>query len=379
MRAGVAVVGGGPLGAWLALEAAGDGDPLRAPVVLLEAGDLAAAAGPLELVDPGGDLGPVLDPGLDPRLAPLLRDGARALANIEPQTGRPVGHGRPGAVLVGDTSSVERGEPVDAAWLERRGLAPPSPARVVPDLAVVDPVRTHAEVLALARTRGAITRPGTTALALSVEGGRVVGLETDRGSVATERVVLCCPRSAGELLAGAGLPVPPLVLEPWREAAYPAPLVRAEAGLGDLPPGGLAELTADPSALEAFFASGEPVEAPHPALLDLATGGLAAANPLAGELVLLARGPDRAPEELLSWLPVHGDLGPARPRAGVADRSADGLPWVGRQPDLAGLWLGLGLGRAAGVLAPALAPGLAADLEGRPVAAYDPTLLAPGR
>ncbi len=388
LHAGVAIIGGGPMGAWLALEATRGLDPLRAPAVLFDGGDLTGVAGPLLAFDPDGRV----THGLPADLSPLLRDGAAALANFEPQTGRPIGHCTAGLVLAGGDS--ELGEPVDAAWLERRGLAAAGAARHLPAGAIVDPVRTHAEVLALARTRGAITRPGTSVRALVVEDGRVVGLETDRGPCTADHVVLTSATAAAALLPELLLP---LIDEPWIQQAHGSRLVRAEAGLPEtgtaaLPPGGLTELHTDPMALEAFFATGEPLDAPHPALL-WPDGRLVAPNPAAGTLVLVSpdgtpdgtpdetpgdTNPD-APSEARTHAPGHTDLDPPTTTRGSHQRTPDGLPLVGPASPHANLWLALGLSRAAPLLAPAIAPGLFAQLLGNPVAPFDPTKLAPAR
>ncbi len=76
LHAGLAIVGGGPAGAWLALEATRDADPLRAPVVLFDGSvdEAEDAAGPPLPFDPAGR---VLH-GAAASLAPLLKDGAPA-------------------------------------------------------------------------------------------------------------------------------------------------------------------------------------------------------------------------------------------------------------------------------------------------------------
>jgi glycine/D-amino acid oxidase-like deaminating enzyme len=216
---------------------------------------------------------------------------------------------------------------------------------------------------------------------LLVDAGRVVGVATDRGPCQAERVVLCSHAAAMELLTPeqrGGLRE--LTPEPWCEHALPSALVRVEAGgLAELPPGGIAELGTDPAALDAFFSTGDELEAPHACLLEASTGDLVAANPLSGSLVLVAS-TDPAPLLARHDLPaLHGDLGPARVRRGQAWRAVDGLPLVGRVPGASGLFLALGCGRAEALLAPGLAAGLVAELEGRPVAAYDRARLAPAR
>ncbi|MDF1800330.1 MAG: FAD-dependent oxidoreductase [Planctomycetota bacterium] len=369
MRAGILIVGGGPMGAWLALEATRYADPLGAPVVLVDEGDPAAAHGPLVVFGDG------LHGDLSESLAPQLRDGAHALFNFEPQTGRPIGYCRTGALvsagaLPSDGLTEEQLREVER---QARGLVleQPNQARYLANVALVDAVRCHLEVLALARTRGAITRPGTRVTAIRRDGSRVVGVDTDRGTIDAQVVVLTSTRATRQLLPTYAADLREV---PWCQASFPSPLIHAEGGGGlELPPGGIAELSGNPAALDALFSAGGELESPHPAVLE-ATGALIAPNPIAGNLVLVDR---EDPTPLAARAPLHGDLGQPTITRGTTHVAPDGLPLVGEvEPDL---FLAIALGPMAQVLAPGLAPGLAAGANRHPIAAYDPAKLAPDR
>ncbi|PXY22621.1 GcvT family protein [Prauserella muralis] len=83
-----------------------------------------------------------------------------------------------------------------------------------PSVAVVDPLQAGALMREQASAQGALTvSAGTEITAIHTEHGRVRGVATSRGDIATETVVICCgvwsPRIAE--LAGARLPLTPAV------------------------------------------------------------------------------------------------------------------------------------------------------------------------
>ena len=81
-----------------------------------------------------------------------------------------------------------------------------------------DPTGTAAGFLAAARKLGARVLVGTRVGAVDVEGGRVVGVSTDRGRFAAPIVVNAAGAWAREIAAGVGLDVP---IKPWRhDTAY---------------------------------------------------------------------------------------------------------------------------------------------------------------
>ena len=81
-----------------------------------------------------------------------------------------------------------------------------------------DPTGTAAGFLSAARKLGARVLVGTRVGAVDVEGGRVVGVSTDRGRFAAPVVVNAAGAWAREIAAGVGLDVP---IKPWRhDTAY---------------------------------------------------------------------------------------------------------------------------------------------------------------
>jgi len=76
-----------------------------------------------------------------------------------------------------------------------------------------DPTGTATGLLAAARRDGAAYAGGVRVQAISTDGSRVTGVETDRGAVAAPVVVDAAGAWAGELAATAGVDVP---ISPWR-------------------------------------------------------------------------------------------------------------------------------------------------------------------
>jgi len=356
------------MGVWAAAELARRADPLHAPVVLLEAASFEARL----------PASTTLLPGLveDGPLRPALVDGARAVSQFELHTGRGIGFGRPGLLRLGSGSSTaeELRTPafrlgLDAATLGR--------ADWHPEAGLFDPARLQAEVLGLGRTHGLVTRPGVTALALSRTKDRIDGVETDRGPIAAERILITDPEVAARLLPESKLGVESCERHELRFASrlFEAP----GAALGTIQ-GSTQELFdvgPNPEALEAFFGADEPLEYPHPALVSEDLEVLPDA--LACELVVVPRQGLWSPElrtKLARLAPVFTALGePVSERRVRICCGPAGLPLVGELEP--GLFVALGLGLREAQLAAGFAPGLAALMRGEPVAAFDPEALAP--
>jgi len=392
MRAGVAIVGGGIMGAWAVLEASRGADPLAGPAVLFD-GD--ASDGP-ELPD----CGLASEAFVAPELVGLARRGMREVAGFETNTGRAVEFGRPGAVVLG----AERAEHVQNSLLERRiegvdaldgsdlagkfyGLAldEGEGGLWLPHVAHLDVEMYYTELLGLARTRGAITRFGTSVSGVRVELGKVVGLETSRGFCETKRVVVTAPQYVG--LTEMDLGLVSKSVERWR---FRAPLVVEEAGCGmeSLGAGGVGELLSDPAKVESFFAPGEGPVYAHPALVDLGRRFRVWCDPQNGTLVATGCSDDgrlggggrfssSALELVLERLPFHGDsleMALEVEHVELMERES-GSPVVSAVPGVEGLFVALGLGERGVELAPGLAEGLCQMIEGQPVAAFDPAVM----
>lgn len=378
MRAGIAILGGGAIGAWAANELARWADPLRAPVVLFHEGDLASAAPATACLEPG-------EPR-DGALRPTLIDGERAIAQFEVQIGRGVGFGRPGLLRLGGSGrGSEAGQRAPAHLAHELGLAREAleAATWSERAGLCDAERLHLEVLSLARTRGAITRPGVTveALRLDPRTGAVVGIETSQGFCEVSQLLVADPKIAGRLVPDLARG---LQTSERLEVHWAAPALGAAQGTAG-PKGGLAELFelgADPESLETFFGAGEELEYAHCCLVQQTTEDGAALelfpDPQTGSMIVATQGPVLEREQLLALVPSLRALETERRRRRVqVTESADGLPIVGAHAEIPGLFVALGAGRRAAQVAAGLAPGIAAMLRGEAIAAFDPALLAP--
>ena len=110
---------------------------------------------------------------------------------------------------------------VDSQVLDADGIRALFPALEVgdevaayePDSGYADPFLTAAGFLAAAKQHGARLVPGAEVTAIRTEGGRVVGVDTNRGSVDAPVVVNAAGAWAGRVAALAGLDIPVTV---WR-------------------------------------------------------------------------------------------------------------------------------------------------------------------
>jgi len=121
--------------------------------------------------------------------------------------------------------------------------------------------------------RGARLELGTEALRITADGGRVTAVETDRGRIDCENVVICTGARAAELASGAGVELP---VEPqrrqivWARSGEPLPVglpMVIDIGTGfHFRPAreftGAAEGSRDFSANDILFACPDPNEAP---------------------------------------------------------------------------------------------------------------------
>ena len=434
MRAGIVVIGGNIMGAMAANELARRADPLRDPVVLLEAGALEARAPATATIVEGG-----FDPS-DP-VRPALIDGARHLLQFETNVGRGIGLGWPGLVELGEapcpagatdsasavdsTAAKAPSDADEAAWQDPKALYQIARelqldsverGRWSPKKALFQAERLHAEVLGLGRTRGVVTRPGTTvqAVRLTAEG---VEIDTQRGDVTYTwhaRQVLFtdaaeCARFLPALAAN-------LERTTHTEAAFHSP----RFATGAVPLGTIREsvqnlheiasTATNPDPFHAFFSGDEELEYPHPAI---ETESLRVyPNPIDGEV--LASMPNGAPDAdaLAQLSPLFRELTPTRTRTLDVVATRDGVPLVGSVPfahlqasqidvqvDVrsanldapaanldarsanldARVYVAIGLGYRAAQIAAGLAPGVANLMHDEAVVAFDVERLAPTR
>lgn len=371
MHAGVIVIGGNIMGAMAANELARRADPLRAPVVVLE-------AGPLEERAPASATIVEAPTGV---MRHALGDGARWLANFETHSGRGIGFGRPGLIDL----RVDAAEPgtLDqiARELELENVTAGSFDR---GRALFHPERLHTEVFGLGRTRGVITRPGTTVTDLEVT-AEGVRLYTERAGDVYEwdatHVLITDPDAA---LRWVPELVPHLELEARVEAAFASPRFTSDfVPLGTVR-GSVADLhdiasmatASDP--LEEFFSGDSQLEYPHPAIR--ATDFDVYPNPLDGQVIVAASGRELDRAALARFSPLFARLeSAAAVRTVHLARPSDDIPIVGTVQHTPRLFLAVGLGRRAAQLAAGLAPDLATLIHGNPVSAFDVEALSPAR
>jgi glycine oxidase len=222
VTADAVVVGGGVIGCALARELARRG----ARVVVLERGRVGAeattaAAGMIAPQAECEEPGPVLRLGLASR--------ARYAAWVEAlraESGVDVDYRADGIIYAALTASDTRVLAARARWQRAAGLRVerldvPTARRLVPALSArarlvlhfpddhrLDNERLGTAVALAARRAGAVVRDGTAAHAVVVRRGRVVGVETDAGTVGTTVAINAAGAWAGELRVPGARPVP---------------------------------------------------------------------------------------------------------------------------------------------------------------------------
>jgi len=209
-------------------------------------------------------------------------------------------------------------------------------------------------LLQAAVTRGVDFRVGTLAVALEQEGHRVVGVRTDRGSIRAAAVVLAAGAWSAPLAATLGRE---LAVEPVRGQVLG---VRAPVRPFDY----------------VLFAPGAYVAPKADGLLVLGAtedrSGFDTRVTLAGLYTVAQRISTIAPD--LLRFPFE------RAWSGLRPGTADGLPYLGRWPDLDGLIVATGHYRNGILLSPITADIVAALVTGStPPPSYDPAQFGPAR
>jgi glycine/D-amino acid oxidase-like deaminating enzyme len=402
-------VGSGILGAWTLVEASRRAHPLSGPAMLLDGAQSGA-----HVPAPSGLASEAF---VHANLAGLARHGIEVAANFETSVGRKIHFGRPGALVLGldepgrvveqlAERRIEGASVLDAAGAQRvfRGieLGQGEDALWLASAAHLDPRTYHSQLLDLARTLGAITRFRAGVQSLRIEGDRVTGLETAKGTIETERVIVTSMQALEQLMATPVLAsngACSAFLTELQETtsttstasqSFTSPLVADDAGLDPSQPGLVADIFADPSKLESYFTPSEAPTYSHPALVDLAAGTQVACAPAAGQLHFTGVGamePELSggalPEEPLGWLmrrlPFHGDS--PKPEAGptkIQSRTrTSGLPIAGKVPGIEGLFLAIASQERAIELAPSLGEGVVQLAFNEPLVAFDGPGLGP--
>ena len=406
MKAGVLIVGGGVMGASIALHAARRRDPLDSPVVLLERRAFGAGS--------SGRSGAILRQFYSDReLVGMARDSLRAYATFETRTGRAIGFTRCGVLTIASTEApemlalLERNlgvmrecgvevERVDARAM--RGLVPGIDVR---DDALgawestsgyVDPQRTVEAFAALARSHGATTRAGVEVRGLRVSGARVVAVETSDGEYAAEQIVVAAGPWTRALLAKAGVELPLRVVRPEQHfvAMPPAPRGSASAGLSGA-------FDAD---FDARFARSNEPEPAHAVLLDIERGYYTRCEPSLGRTRVGAMDysrdqvlddPDaldeRVSTEFQSWaravlvrrMPTYREQPDRGAQAAWYTLTPDAQALIGKCAGFDNLFVASGFSGHGFKLAPSIGEGVAQMLDDAPISAFDPRFFAADR
>jgi len=340
-RADVVVVGAGVIGSACAYRIARSG----ANVILV---DRAAPGGGASDTSAGG----IRQQNRDRRELLLAVYAIRLWTSLESELSADVRYRRSGHITLAEAepevdtlrSSVEqqRSDGLDIALLdadELRDVAPGLGPTVLagsycPTDGHADPARTTRAFVRGAKRAGASVLNECRVSGVSVEGGRVVGLETTRGAIACDRVVNAAGAWGGRLAAMAGveLPITGRALQMSRTAPVPRALGPV---LGSLHRPLSLKQTPDGS----FLIGGG-----RPGRMDIERFTASAARP---EVV-------RAREDAIAVLPaVRG----ARLRswwAGLEAFTSDGIPVIGPLPGVDGIIAAVGFSGHGFALAPAV-------------------------
>jgi sarcosine oxidase subunit beta len=394
------------MGTAIALCAARRLDPLADPVVLLERAELAAGS--------SGRSGAILRQFYaDRELCAMARDSLREYAAFERKTGYSIGFRRSGVLaLAGPHDPAARArveanaatmrsvgvvvELLEAAEIRRRfpalSVADGSLAAYEPDGGFVDPRRTVRAFAAVARFHGATVREGEPVQRLVRDGGRIARVESARGAIEADTVVLAAGPWTRELLAELGIELPLQVLVPQQifVESLPAPVgARGEASFA-----------ADPEA-ERFGAPREPAQPiAHPVVLDLEHGVYSRCEPDSartriGELdYQRARAIDSpgdfregVDDAFSTWaraalarrIPAYAERPEVERQAAMYTVTPDTQAILGRVPGLENAFIATGFSGHGFKLAPSIGLGMTQLLLGDPVSAFDPAFFAPER
>ncbi len=347
----VVVVGGGVIGASIAYHLARSG----VGVTLLERRAIAAGAS-------GASAGGVRQQGRDPRELPLARRAAARWLTLEAELEADLHYRRQGHLTL-----IERPEELPAleaaiarqvvagldlvlvAGDELRELAPALAPRVLAgsysaDDGHANPTLTTLAFAAAAERHGATIRSGVAVTALTADGGRVTGVQTDAGPVAADVVVLAAGAWSAALAARVGLALP-------------------------IAPIGLQALTTEPAphCLDQVLGS----VGRRLSLKQLPSGSFLLGGGWPGDFTLDApRGVTRDENvrgnvaEAVAVVPAVGRVAVERAWLGIEARAADEVPILGPAPGLEGLVLATGFSGHGFALSPAVGEAIAALIVG---------------
>ncbi|HSO30415.1 MAG TPA: FAD-dependent oxidoreductase [Candidatus Sulfomarinibacteraceae bacterium] len=210
-----------------------------------------------------------------------------------------------------------------------------------PAVGVVDPVHAGTLMRQAATQLGALTVAGTTEVTgIDVQDGRVTAIRTDRGTVRTDLVMVCCGVWSARVarMAGATIPLTPAV----HQMISIGPVARFEQLTGEIS----YPVIRDMDARMYERQSGADLEIgsyAHRAILmdadDIPSNEKAVLSPT--EMPFTAEDFDPHMERALELAP--GIVGDERVRIrhainGLISLTADGMPLLGETPEVKGLW-----------------------------------------
>lgn len=405
MRVDTLIVGGGVMGASIALARARRTDPLLAPVLLLERRHFGAGS--------SGRSGAICRQFYSDReLIGMARDSLRDYAGFETRHGRPIGFTRSGVLTIGGPARPETAQLVarnaalmaecgaEVELVDARRMRELVPGIDVSDAAVgawepnsgfVDPQRTVDAFVAVAREAGATARSGVEVEELLIDGARVRGVRTNDGDFECERIVIAAGPWTRRLLQRAGIDLPLKVVRP--EQHFLAMLPERMRTRPTLSGGMDAEF--DPR----FAAASEP-EPAHPVLLDIEHGYYTRCEPrrertrvgaMDYERDYVLDDPDTLDEavspEFSRWsrealarrLPRYSTQPDAGTLAAWYTLTPDAQALIGRCPGLENALVVSGFSGHGFKLAPSVGEGVAQLLAGEPVGAFEPRFFDPAR
>ncbi|MFT5290751.1 MAG: sarcosine oxidase subunit beta [Planctomycetota bacterium] len=418
MKAKTLIVGGGVMGAAIAYYVAQRSDPLRAPVVLVDKGEVGKGS--------SNRSGAILRNLYANRgIAQMARESMREYASFEARTGRGIGYRRSGVMTMASSDQHEVVERMRTMFsmLDEMGVGvewveAPRIRHLVRDVKVadntvgiwereggtLDPLRTVEAFTALARTYGAVTRVGSALKEIKVENGKVVGAITDEGLIETERIVLAAgPWTAG-ILAPMGIELPLRVVRPetvffqLAESALPLEEEKEEDLVGQRPNLGFDMSEGDKEMDE--LGLGDLSGDQHPVVIDLEFGFFARCELSRGRTRVgridyqtdeLVTNPDQLKEEIsrdsVSWarealtkrLPEYSETEEAGGEAAMYTLTPDAHALIGPVTGVEGLFVVAGFSGHGFKLGPSIGLGVAQMLDGERVTAFDSEFFSPSR
>jgi 4-methylaminobutanoate oxidase (formaldehyde-forming) len=370
-RADVVVIGSGGFGASTAFHLAERG----VAVVVVDRHELASQTSPRAA-------GLVSHARTTDLMVELVKRAAAKLRRFTDDTGQPLDWTRSGSLKVarrpqdvpvveGDVARGERlgldvgrltGEEANRLnpFLEPDGVL--AVLRVGDDL-YFDPAQVAIGYSRGAEARGATLVPHTTVTRVDVVGGRVAGVETDRGAIRTPVVVDAAGAWTRQVAAASGIRIP---LVPTRHQLFvtePLDGVRAE-----LPIVRVIDAAVYVRPCEGALLWGGYEEVPRFFDMDALEPGFDTADtPLEADVLR------RLAEEVRQQLPVLGEARVREHRGGLPTMTADGQHIVGPAPGAEGFFVAGGCNVAGLSVAPAIGDALAAWIvDGAPPLDLEP-------